>query len=393
MHCPRCKAVPPRDPFVCSTCGERLLTYLGEPLGPGTGIARSRHTTNNRNDLGHTRGGPVATLDRPVGGPPHAGQQPRAPRPGQSSDNAGLLVAKLLFGSLLALIVLALWPLGGLLMLGALAFLIWRWPRLTILPFTGTAIVIAVMIWMIGALVGARGLVDELTGPSVRPTPTVQRTFATPTLVPTARAATPPVRATPQAAAATDSQIWLARARSRWLRGDNKAALEDVNRALTQAPGDADVLNMRSLIQSAAGDYANAAVDANVAIQARPNVNTYHDTRAYAWLKMGRYSDAVDEYGTALTGMSGDDRAASLLGRGLALTALKRPEGRTELEAGLRLLPDIAPDPQLADLEASARYALDPSAPRPGAAPSPVAVPSPSPIARYDTGARSGRAQ
>src|SRR5262245_9476984 len=38
MHCPRCNVQPPRDPFVCVHCGERLLTYLDEPLGPGTGV-------------------------------------------------------------------------------------------------------------------------------------------------------------------------------------------------------------------------------------------------------------------------------------------------------------------------------------------------------------------
>ena len=38
MRCPHCQTEPPRDPFVCTHCGERLLTYLGEPLGPGTGL-------------------------------------------------------------------------------------------------------------------------------------------------------------------------------------------------------------------------------------------------------------------------------------------------------------------------------------------------------------------
>src|SRR4051812_19000677 len=38
MHCPRCQTQPLHDPFVCTHCGERLLTYLDEPLGPGTGL-------------------------------------------------------------------------------------------------------------------------------------------------------------------------------------------------------------------------------------------------------------------------------------------------------------------------------------------------------------------
>ena len=35
MRCPRCSTPPPFDPFLCTTCGEHLLTYLDEPLGPG----------------------------------------------------------------------------------------------------------------------------------------------------------------------------------------------------------------------------------------------------------------------------------------------------------------------------------------------------------------------
>ena len=38
MRCPHCQAEPPRDPFVCAHCGEQVLTYLDEPLGPGTGL-------------------------------------------------------------------------------------------------------------------------------------------------------------------------------------------------------------------------------------------------------------------------------------------------------------------------------------------------------------------
>ena len=38
--CPRCSTPPPFDPFLCTTCGEHLLTYLDEPFGPGSGIRR-----------------------------------------------------------------------------------------------------------------------------------------------------------------------------------------------------------------------------------------------------------------------------------------------------------------------------------------------------------------
>ena len=38
LRCPRCSTPPPFDPFVCTTCGEHLLTYLDEPFGPGSGV-------------------------------------------------------------------------------------------------------------------------------------------------------------------------------------------------------------------------------------------------------------------------------------------------------------------------------------------------------------------
>jgi hypothetical protein len=72
---------------------------------------------------------------------------------------------------------------------------------------------------------------------------------------------------------------------------------------------------------------------------------------------------------------------AAYLGRGVARAAQNRPvEARTDLETGLRLLPDSDPDPQLDDLEIAARRALESLPPSP-ASPSPIASPAASPLA------------
>src|SRR6185369_8357056 len=74
MRCPHCQAEPPRDPFVCTHCGERLLTYLDEPLGPGTGRqvdgsgvvtdARREPATARRESAGARATGRAAVDDR-----------------------------------------------------------------------------------------------------------------------------------------------------------------------------------------------------------------------------------------------------------------------------------------------------------------------------------------
>ena len=144
-------------------------------------------------------------------------------------------------------------------------------------------------------------------------------------------------------------------------------------------PGLAETLNLRALVRIAAGDLQGAAADAERAVNAQPANPVYRDTRGYALLKLGRYADAASEYDTVLSDPRRDAYVAAYLGRGVARTALGRlPEARTDLERGLRLLPDTDPDPQLADLEILARQALDPLAPRAGS-PSPGASPAASP--------------
>jgi hypothetical protein len=383
MHCPRCQAEPPRDPFVCTSCGERLLTYLDEPFGPGTGVSTEAVGVagGQRADSAASRAGPLPpTAGRPSGPGAPAARSPQPPRPNQPSDVNSAVILKLFLGLIVALLLLLTWPPSALIFLGLLAFMMWRLPRLPLVLFVCAVVGTAGTLWVTIDLLDAPGLVEELTAtPTPVPTATIQRPAATgvvgtPTLAPAARTAT-------ATAVAADNRVHISRARARWLRGDNQGAISEANLALTLLPNQAEALNLRALARIAAGEYAAAAADATAAIAAQPGAATYRDTRGYAWLKAGRYADALDEYDAALVQLKGDDRAASLLGRGIALTALARlPEARISIEDGLLALPNAEPDPQLADLEASGRRALDPLAPRPGAA-SPIASPAPSPAA------------
>jgi Tfp pilus assembly protein PilF len=371
MRCPRCSTPPPADPFICAACGERLLTYLGEPFGPGTGVATGA-------PAGGAVGAAPAGMPLPSGTPggPYPpgpyGPPPAPPAAPRRSDGPGPLIARLLVGLFATLVMLAWEPVDGLLMLGVLALLIWRGRRMHFALY---------MLVVVGAMIAIAMLVesiDELDfAPPPPPTPTPDRAATstaiavqgTPTLPPAARTAT-------ATAVAAENRQRIARARVRWLRGDNAAALAELDQALRIQPESTDALNLRALVRGAAGDLQGASEDAEKAVTIQPSSGTFHDTQGYAFLKQGRYAEAREVYAHALRTLRGTDRTATLLGHGLALTALGQlADARADLDEGLRLVPDSDPDPQLADLEPAARRALDPLAPRPGS-PSPAASPA-----------------
>jgi len=378
IRCPRCSTPPPFDPFLCTTCGEHLLTYLDEPLGPGTGV---RPDGMADGVAVRAAGGRVPPPYRAGPAPGLEPGQPVGPAPARQPDNTGPVILKLLFGLFVALVLFSEQNVGGLLFLAVVVFALVRWPRARLLPFAMILVATAATIWV------AAELVDEIDSPRLfaTPTPTPNRaatstaiTIAgTPTLAPAARTATATV-------VAGDNRVKLSRARARWLRGDNAAALAELNDALTLIPGLGETYNLRALVRIAAGDYEGAAADAERAVAAQSNL-VHRDTRGYALLKLRRYDAAASEYDTVLSEPRRDAYVAAYLGRGIARTALGRLlEARSDLERGLRLLPDTDPDPQLADLEPLARRALDslaPSAGSPSPAASPVASPVASPIA------------
>lgn len=364
VRCPRCSAPPPVDPFLCTSCGEHLLTYLDEPLGPGTGVRP-----------GGTADGVGARVDGGLVQTSYPPSRPDQPAAARRPDNTGPFILKLLFGLFVAMVLAAQETVAGLLfLLVGLALGLWRWPRARLLPFGLILAGVAATIWV------AVELIDAIDSPPrlfATPTPTPDRAATstavaiagTPTLAPAARTATATV-------VAGENRVRLSRARARWLRGDNATALAELDDALTLIPGLAETLNLRALVKIAAGDYQGAAGDADRAVRAQPSNPAFHDTRGYALLKLGRYGDAAGAYDTVLAAQRPESYVAAYLGRGIARTALGRlDEARRDLDTGLRLLPDTDPDPQLADLEISARRALDPLAPRPGS-PSPVASPA-----------------
>ena len=266
---------------------------------------------------------------------------------------------KLLFSICLALFVMAEEPIAGLLLLVGIALILWRWPRVRFILF------VIISIGMVGALWIFAEILDEADIPDLlspsRPTPTTERAFDPPT--PGRSGGTPTLSTAQQTATATavlgDSRAQVSRARARWLRGDTQAALMAANQAVALAPDDANGLNMRALVRIAAGDFEGAAADAEKAIDEQPSSANYHDTYGYALLKLQRYAEAREEYERALGTLKGPNRAAPQLGYGLALLALGQlSDASIQIQGGLGLLPDANPDPQLADLETSARRGL-----------------------------------
>src|SRR5687767_10025103 len=98
MRCPRCSTPPPFDPFLCTTCGEHLLTYLDEPLGPGTGIradgtgdgvgVRTGAMTEPRTGGFAAAPGAAGRAGSPAQGDA-PGFPPLPPAPPRQSDNTG----------------------------------------------------------------------------------------------------------------------------------------------------------------------------------------------------------------------------------------------------------------------------------------------------------------
>ena len=296
-------------------------------------------------------------------GPPVVARRP---------DNTGPFILKLLIGLFVAMVLALQEPVGGLLFIVALAFGLWRWPRMRLALFVGAAIGLAASV---AVLIEVIDLIDS--PPRFSPTPTPVRSVSTPTV---AVGGTPTLGPAARTATATavvgQSRVRLSRAKARWLRGDNATALSELNDALTLVPGLPEAHYLRALVRIAGGDLQGATEDAERAVSAQPANLSFHDARAYAWLKLGRYDDAVDEYDGVLAGLRPENRASGHLGRGIARAALDRVDGaRADLETGLRLLPDSEPDPQLTDLEIAARRALEQLPPSP-ASPSPVASPA-----------------
>ena len=147
-----------------------------------------------------------------------------------------------------------------------------------------------------------------------------------------------------------------------WLVGDNQRAIDDFDRVLAIDAEDTEALNLRALARIAIGDYEAALTDVNRALELDDDEDgALLDTRAYAYLKAGRFAESKADYDALLA--RGIDDVYSLLGAGLAYRGVGEIEAGNEfLRRGLAI--EVAPaemDPQLDDLISRAMAAPTPT--------------------------------
>lgn len=107
------------------------------------------------------------------------------------------------------------------------------------------------------------------------------------------------------------------------------------------APERPSVLNNRCWLRATWGQQLDLALaDCDAAIEARPRVGAYLDSRALVHLRAGRYAQAIADYDAALRA---DPQAPwSLYGRGIARKRAGRAAaGEADMKAGLALNPNL----------------------------------------------------
>jgi tetratricopeptide (TPR) repeat protein len=115
-------------------------------------------------------------------------------------------------------------------------------------------------------------------------------------------------------------------------------AIKAYDEALRLRQDDSWALNNRCYLKALRGDGAAALADCDRALQLRQSYQTY-DSRGFAYLRLGRFDDAIKDYDKAL---KIEVQAYSLFGRGLARRANgERDRGDADIEEALRLDPDI----------------------------------------------------
>ena len=116
-------------------------------------------------------------------------------------------------------------------------------------------------------------------------------------------------------------------------------------------PRHVDALNNRAFSYNSLGCYEEAAADCAAALVIKPHLAEPRRIRAFAWYKLGRYADAVQEASHAIE-LFGSFYAKAHYTRGLALAGLaeQMPEGhaqtqvKAKAEEDMRAARDHTPD-------------------------------------------------
>ena len=128
---------------------------------------------------------------------------------------------------------------------------------------------------------------------------------------------------------------------------DPSPAIKAYNETLMLAPEYTWAFNNRCYMRAIRGDGEAALADCNKALDAWKNLERY-DSRGFAYLRLGRYDKAIDDYNAAVTVEPGHPLLAyPLYGRGVA--KLARDDlagGKSDIEEARRL--DCAIDEKMA---------------------------------------------
>lgn len=310
MRCPKCQTENPSDTLYCDACHLRLFAWLGDPFGnldlPVVAAQPSRS------------GGAASTLVSST--TPITGTQEYS-RERRHDETPAFPWGKAVVTGLLTVILLSS-PVWAVFTAVSLGLAIWRFPRISSCMFAAAAVAVLI----VGSV--ATEVLTE----------TRSRATSSPTL----------------------SNPTLQGGTSLWRSGNFEGADQQLTLVVRQGGVNlADALNLRALVRASGGKYNEALDDVNHALELRSN-SIILDTRAYIYLKLHRYQDALADYQT-IANLAANQPIPLLLGRGLARAGLgEDTEAMADIENGLKLAQfDLLPDPELRDLVAEGQRSLD----------------------------------
>ena len=149
-----------------------------------------------------------------------------------------------------------------------------------------------------------------------------------------------------------ESSYFYQRGMVYWHRGNGDRARADFDQAVRLRADNADALVARAGLRALSGkDLEQALIDCNTALQLKPGIAAFLDSRGLVQLRRKNYDAAIADYDAALRLQP--KLAWSLYGRGLAkLRKGLSPEGQADIAAATALQPKM--------VERAARYGITP---------------------------------